>query len=191
VGTGVGTGVGAGVGTAVGVGAGVGGFGVGFGARTGVGVGLRVAAGVGVAGVVVSRLVGPATLGEARTGETDGLGESVGSSLDAPPTAFGTGLGGSPVADRTPPSVSRGTNTSPRKAIATADAATTPAIRRWRLSELAGWACRRRWGSWPRTGVVGAFGTTGIAGGWACNPPLETIRRVGIMGAGAPAIPMR
>ncbi len=175
------------------MGAGVGGFGVGFGVRAGVAVGRRVATGVGVAAasVGVATLEDPATLGEARAGEADGLGGAVGSSLDAPPTAFESGFDGVPVADRTPPSVSLGTNTTASRAMATTDAATAPAMRRWRARELAGWACSRRCGSWPWTTVVGAGGSTGIAGGWACSAPLETTRRDGIVGAGAPATPIR
>lgn len=188
-------GFGAGVGTGVGVGGGlgVGGFGVGFGVRAGVGVGRRVATGVGVAtaSVGVGRFGDSTALGEARA-SADGLGALMDSSLDGPATAFGAGLDGIPVADRTPPSIPRGTNTTASMAMATADAATTPAMRRWRPRELAGWACsRRRSGSWPRTGFVGTGGSTGMAGGWACSAAPETTRRFGIVGAGAPATPIR
>jgi hypothetical protein len=161
--SGVGVGVGAGVG--VGVGAGVGGFAVGLAVRAGVGVGRRVAAGVEVAaaGVGAGRLVKPRVLGEARSCEADGVGALLGSSLEGLATRLGSGVDGSPVADRTPPSIPRGTNTNPRKAIITAKAATAPAMRRWSPSELAGCACRRRCGTWPWTGVVG--GRSRIAGG--------------------------
>ncbi len=193
----VGVGVGAGVGTGVGggVGAGVGGFGVGLGARAGVGVGLRVATGVGVgaANVGVGGLADPTALGEARGDVADGLGAPLDSSLDGPQIRH-SGRGStaflSPTVRR-PPSRAAQTQTA-SMAMATANAATTPAMRRWRPRELAGWACnRRRSGSWPRTGVVGAGGSTGMAGGWACSAVFETTRRVGMVGAGAPATPIR
>lgn len=185
-----GVGVGVGAGGGVGVGAGVGGLGVGLAVRAGVGVGRLVAAGVGAAaaGLGAGRLVKPRVLGETRSGEGE-VGVLLGSSFDGLAKRLGSGVDGSPVADRTPPSIPRGTNTNPRKAIVTAKAATAPAMRRWSPSELAGCACRRRWGTWPWAGVVG--GRPRIAGGWACNAPLETTRRVGIVGAGASAAPMR
>ena len=195
IGAGVaGKGVGVGAGVGVGVGVGVGGFGVGLGVRAGVGVGRRVGAGVGVAGAGVgaARLEDAALEGVARSGEAVASGDALGWAVGGTATALGAGFCGSPVAERTPPSIPRGANTRPTAAMSTADAATTPAMRRWRLSELAGWACRRgRSASWPRTGVNGAGWGTGIAGGCACSEPVETMRWVGIVGAGAPATPIR
>ena len=109
---------------------GVGGFGVGLGVRAGVGVGRLVGAGVVTATVGDGGLEDAESVGVARSGEAVAPGDPLGSAVAGSATALGAGFCGSPVAERTPPSIARGAKTRPMAAITTADAATTPAIRR-------------------------------------------------------------
>jgi len=208
VGSGVGSGVGLGVGLGVGggmtcvgrgdgVGAGVG-AGVGLGVGRGVGRGVRrgVAAGVGDAAIPCGATAGDAAeelpagpdAGGSRTGaslEDPSLGPSI-ASLGAPPSAGASDAPGVPVAESTSPWGPRGSDCAANAASTTTSTVKTPAIRRWSGSAA---APLRAIGRAPATDRV----ATGTTGGMGCawGGALETTKRDGSVGGGAPGTPIR